>query len=74
MNEEKTMNEEKSMNDAARFGTHCKMTCLGGSEKGTCDCKHPDCCELQDHPKFREYRIKARERMARYLMTLKDEQ
>ena len=34
----------------------CKLTCEGGSEKGTCDCQTPNQCVMREHPNFAEYR------------------
>lgn len=43
------------------------MTCLGGSEGGTCECQGPLNCKLQNHPKYDEYQNKAARRMIRHL-------
>lgn len=51
----------------AKFAAYCKMTCLGGSERGECPCKHPNACELQDHPEYAGARKEAKHRMLRYL-------
>lgn len=53
------------MNDAERFGQYCRLTCLGGSERGSCPCTHPDDCELRGHPKFEAERKAATKRMVR---------
>lgn len=55
------------MNTAEQFLVNCRMTCLGGSEKGTCECRGPINCTLQKHPKYDEYRMKAVTRMAQHL-------
>jgi len=38
---------KKRMNAATKFAVFCKMTCLGGSEKGTCECTHPADCAIR---------------------------
>ncbi len=50
------------------FTERCRMTCLGGSERGTCPCKHPATCEMQDDPGYPAARDAAKARMGRYLM------
>jgi hypothetical protein len=44
-----------------------KMTYLGGSEKGTCDCTHSVQCGFQNDPDYWRYRLEARARMGRFL-------
>jgi hypothetical protein len=55
------------VNTAKLFLTHCRLTCLGGSEKGTCECRGPVDCKLQNHPKYDAYRMKSLTRMAQHL-------
>lgn len=55
------------MNTAEQFLVCCRMTCMGGSEKGTCACKRPIDCTLQQHPKYDEYRDMATRRMVQHL-------
>lgn len=49
------------------FTARCRMTCLGGSERGTCPCTRPAECEMQRHPLYDEARREAEARMWRYL-------
>lgn len=56
------------MNEAELFGQHCRMTCLGGSEAGTCSCAGPQQCALKGHPKYSFWREKAVTRLARFLV------
>lgn len=56
-----------SRKDRARFASYCKLTCLGGSEQGTCSCKCPADCEMRHHPYFEEARAKAQQCMLRIL-------
>lgn len=59
----------------AKFASQCRMTCMGGSEKGTCDCASPRECEMQESPHFTEAREKAKASMSRYLLnSLKEPQ
>lgn len=58
------------MTEAEMFLQHCKLTCFGGSEKGTCDCKSPNDCELRKDPRFSQWRFKAEERMFRHFPEL----
>lgn len=55
------------MNEAQLFLTYCRLTCFGGSEKGTCSCKCPNDCKLTGDPRFYYWRIKAQQRMLTYL-------
>lgn len=57
------------MSNDARFLRNCKMTAVGGSEKGTCVCVHPKECRLRLEPDFVFYRGLARARMQDYLET-----
>lgn len=41
---------------SALWERFCKMTCLGGSERGECSCTCPADCELQDHPDYERQR------------------
>lgn len=45
----------------------CKMTCLGGSEKGHCACQRPIDCVAQHDPYYEAERNKAKYRMLRHL-------
>ena len=56
------------MNSASLFAVECKLTCLGGSEKGTCDCRGPNDCVARNTPGFQLARGKAKKRMGRFLM------
>lgn len=59
----------------AKFAAQCRMTCMSGSEKGTCECASPKECEMQTSPYFAEAREKAKATMSRYLLNaLKEEQ
>ena len=49
----------------SEFTQHCKLTCLGGSEHGTCECESPAGCALQKHPNFPRARAEATERFRR---------
>lgn len=60
------------MNEAARFLQRCRLTCMGGSEKGSCPCEGPMMCEERKSPLFSLYRFKAEERMRRILFTPKE--
>lgn len=51
----------------AKFATHCKLTCLGGSENGTCACKSGSECEMRGEPGFAIARAEAAKRMMRVL-------
>lgn len=55
------------MNDAAKFAVHCKMTCLGGSEKGTCTCARGEDCVVQFDEGYEEARAEAMTRMLRHV-------
>lgn len=50
------------------FTERCRMTCLGGSERGTCPCTRPIECEMQEDPGYSAARDAAKERMSRYLL------
>jgi len=53
------------MSKTDKFLQYCRMTCFGGSEMGTCECKNPLQCEMQEHPEFGRYQESATERMIR---------
>ncbi len=55
----------KPKRTAALFAQWCRLTCLGGSERGECPCKSPNDCELRGHYLFEGKRQEARERMVR---------
>jgi hypothetical protein len=55
-----------------KFTEYCKMTCLGGSEKGTCSCKRPEDCELAADPGYAEARQQAKDRMFRFSQFFKE--
>lgn len=42
----------------------CRLTCVGGSEHGECDCPCPNDCQMQDHPDFAQRRAEATQRLA----------
>lgn len=54
------------MTTAHAFGQHCRLTCLGGSERGTCDCVCPNECALKVSPDFKMWRQRAIERLVRH--------
>lgn len=58
-----SMNGEKT-----KFLVECKMTCFGGSSKGTCDCHCPNDCKTMTDPKWSHYRSEAIVRMQRFAM------
>lgn len=49
-----------------RFATECRLTCWGGSERGTCECQGPAECRLRNAPGFKPARAEAARRMARH--------
>jgi hypothetical protein len=55
--------------DRAFFAHVCKLTCFGGSEKGTCDCRGPLECKARDHPGFEQAHREAVQRMSRLLQS-----
>lgn len=61
---------EKTSRLRAFFATVCKMTCLGGSEKGTCECKSPAECKAKFDVQYESARREAMERMRRYVHNL----
>ena len=48
-----------------RFTVYCRMTCLGGSERGLCGGPRPDACELAGDPGYAAARGAAQDRMLR---------
>jgi hypothetical protein len=54
------------MSTRAEFLYRCRMTCIGGSENGTCECTNPGECEMRPHHLYAHYRNVACERMARW--------
>lgn len=56
-----------------KFTSYCRMTCLGGSERGECECRRPAECQLSDNPHYEDARASAKARMIRYLLNAKDE-
>jgi hypothetical protein len=50
------------------FTVRCRMTCLGGSERGECECRHPRECEMQSDPGYPAAREEAKARMLRYFL------
>lgn len=54
------------------WAVECKLTCLGGSEKGTCVCTHPDECYGARDPGFSEARFEAMTRMSRYMRNISE--
>ncbi len=57
----------------AKYAIYCKLTCLGGSEKGMCPCESPRDCEMKDQPGFEEARTEAKRRMLRYIKSKLEE-
>lgn len=55
------------MNEATKFLQWCKLTCIGGSERGLCDCHSPAECKLREDPRFPKYRREAHQRQMRHL-------
>ena len=51
----------------AFFAEVCKLTCWGGSEKGTCTCKGPHDCYGKLKPGWEAAREEAMTRMSRFL-------
>jgi hypothetical protein len=51
----------------AKYVIYCKLTCLGGSERGMCPCESPADCEMKDQPGFQEARDEAARRVLRYV-------
>lgn len=39
-----------------QFLKFCRLTCVGGSERGTCPCAGPTDCQMKDHPDFATWR------------------
>jgi len=58
------------VNEHELFLTHCRLTCFGGSEKGTCSCKSPAECKLTKDPRFSYWRRKAEERMFQFMRAM----
>lgn len=58
------------MNTAEQFLVYCRMTCMGGSEKGKCPCRGPLNCEVQGHHQYEDYRKKAVTRMVQHLRNI----
>jgi len=54
----------------SKFTVYCKMTCLGGSEKGTCLCTSPKQCHLTTDIEYKHARNEAIARMARHIKNL----
>lgn len=55
------------MKDINKYATYCKLTCVGGSEEGTCPCQNPTWCELQDEANFPAARKEAIKEMIRII-------
>lgn len=55
------------MKNSKLFLEECRLTCLGGSEKGTCSCRGPMDCEARNVPGFNKARDDAKRRMGRWL-------
>lgn len=51
------------MADQTTWLIFCKMTCIGGSEKGECPCERPIDCPMQTHPDYALQRKLATTRM-----------
>lgn len=56
------------MRSRAFWAQECKLTCLGGSERGTCACRCPNDCVAQHDPGFGAARQRAKDAMGRHLM------
>ncbi len=48
----------------------CKLTCMGGSEKGTCSCRGPLQCKGKKLPGFSHARNEAVKRMGRHMLNM----
>jgi hypothetical protein len=59
------MKQRPVANDTHAFLIECRMTCLGGSEMGQCDCSAPADCKMRSHPMYRHYRAEAANRAGR---------
>lgn len=46
-----------------KFLVHCRMTAIGGSECGKCECTHPKQCEMVVHPDYPQARVEAKDRI-----------
>jgi hypothetical protein len=55
------------MSNKNKWYRECKMTCLGGSEQGTCQCKGSYQCLYQNDPEYMYYRQEAMARIQRHL-------
>lgn len=50
-----------------RFLTFCRLTCVGGSERGTCPCSGPTDCQMKTDPAFEAWRKNPRQQRLRCL-------
>jgi hypothetical protein len=55
------------MGEAKLFLEVCRLTCWGGSTKGTCICAGPRFCAVRGHPRFQHWRTEALVRISRLL-------
>jgi hypothetical protein len=55
------------MNSKVLYAQHCKLTCLGGSEMGTCECECPNDCKARHRGDFDAADREAAARMRRHL-------
>lgn len=53
------------MKGSYKYHQYCKLTCLGGTGLGECDCSNIRLCKFQNEPDFRTYYKEARERTLR---------
>lgn len=58
------------MNKATLYLQHCKMTCLGGSERGTCGCLSPSMCKQREEADYKLWRDKADRRAMRRIRNI----
>ena len=58
------------MKNATLFLTECKLTCFGGSEKGTCSCRGASWCKAKKYPGFVDARNKAIIRMSQHVLNM----
>jgi hypothetical protein len=62
------------MGNRGRLASYCRLTCLGGSERGTCPCASPAACEMREVQGFEEARAEAITRMLRMLRKIPKEE
>ena len=57
--------EERHWREYREF---CRMTCDGGSERGSCDCQNPTDCQLQDRTDYQYQRDLSTKRYAKFFI------